>query len=106
MRHGDAEALRSLAPLWVNERKEPKGKKAAVGRMGTIAQCVSGDIVACESLDGLRVIYLEIAWQWNDGNAAQVRLWDFRGGGISLEPYFMRTVQTRQRCRWLRVRPK
>ncbi len=95
-----------LNPTWTSERRKPKGKEAAEGRMGTIAQCVAGDVVACESLDRKRIIYLAIAWQWRDGKAAQVRLWDFRAGGISCCAKLLRTVQATQRVRWMRVRVK
>ncbi len=106
MSHGDATGAPPLHSVWIHERRKPKGKEAMVGHMGTIAQCVPGDIVACESLDRKRIIYLEIAWWWNDGKAAQVRLWDFHGGGISCTAELLRTVQATQRVRWLRVRAR
>ena len=74
-----------------------------MGEMGTIGQCKAGDLVACESLDGKRVIWLEIAWQWPDGKAAQVRLYDFRAKEMSCCARLLRTVQTSQRVRWLGV---
>ena len=95
-----------LPSIWVDERKKPTGKAAAVGRMGTIAQCLPGDVVACESIDRKRIIYLEIAWLWNDKKAAQVRLFDTERGCISCAPHLLRTVMATQRVRWLGVRPK
>lgn len=106
MRHGDAGGPDLLPPKWTTERKKPKGKEAKAGGMGTIAQCLPGDIVACESLDRRRVIFLEIAWCWPDGKATQVRLWDFKERRISLCSRLLRTVQNVQRVRWLAVRPK
>ena len=106
MRHGDAEGSTHLPSVWIHERRTPKTKAAAVGRLGTIAQCVPGDVVACESLDGKRVIYLEIAWLWKDGKASQVRVYDFREREISTRPHLLRTVQNTQRVRWLGVRAR
>lgn len=105
MRHGDADGPTLLPPIWIHERRKPKGKAAAVGRLGTIGQCLPGDLVACESRDGKRIIYLKIAWMWKDG-AAMVRLYDFRAREISCGPELLRTVQSTQRVRWLGVRPK
>lgn len=108
MRHGDADgAPMPLNTRWVSERNKTKNvPAAAVGRMGTIAECVAGDVVACESMDRKRVIYLEIAWLWPDGKAAMVRLYDFKARAISLRSEFMRIVRSTQRVRWLGVRAK
>ena len=106
MNHGDATGGPPLHSVWIHERRKPKGKAAKVGELGTVGQCVAGDFVACESIDRKRIIYLEIAWWWKDGKAAQVRLWDFEEGKISCCAELLRTVQATQRVRWLGVRAK
>lgn len=106
MNHGDADVGHVPFSLWIHERRKPKGKKAMVGGWGTIANCVAGDLVACESRDRRRVIWLQIAWMWPDGKAAQVRLYDRRTGEISLHGSHLRTVMTTQRVRFLGVREK
>lgn len=110
MNHGDAKDIAPLSSVWIHERKKGKEKgsdrSAKLGHMGTIANCVAGDIVACESIDRKRIIWLEIAWQWPDGKAAQVRLYDRRTGGISTEARHLRTVKSTQRVRFLGVRAR
>jgi hypothetical protein len=97
-----------MGQRWVNERKKAKGRDtaAAVGRMGTIGNCLPGDLVACESLDRKRIIWLEIAWMWVDGKGAQVRIWSKRHGAITTHRRYMREVKASQRVRWLGVRAK
>ena len=109
MHGGESQGVEMPLSQWergVQTRTKPKNKRAVQYELGTIAQCLPGDVVACESIDGKRVIYLSIAWQWRNDEAAMVRLWDFRGGGISLKSEFMRTVQGFQKVRWITVRPR
>lgn len=105
MRHS-VDPMGPLNPQWTTERRKPKGREAKLHELGTIAQCVAGDVVACESLDGQRFIWLEIAWQWPDGKAAMARIYDRKAREISLLAPFMRTVYARQRVRWVGLRVK
>ena len=104
----EADAKRSSVPWgWTCQRKKSKKAKktaATVGDVGTIGECMAGAVVACESLDGRRIIWLTIAWQWPDGKAAAVRIYNQEAREIDLTAQFLRTVQAGQRVRWLGVR--
>jgi hypothetical protein len=104
--HNDASGPSVSSGLWTGRRSKPRGKEASAGSLGTIAQCLSGDIVACESLDRKHVTYLSIAWQFRDGKAAMVRFYDPAEGCISCTAENMGIVLSHQRIRWLGVRPK
>ena len=86
--------------MWTPIRSDPP---ATAGQLGTIANCIGGDLVCAESLDGKRFAWLEIAWTFRGGDA-MAHVWD--GKRINLTRRFLRIIRGGQRCRFLGVRNK
>jgi len=90
---------------WTHKRTAPEGKEAIAGELGTIANCLGGDLVCAESQDGERFAWLEIAWPLKSGDA-MAHVWNPERGRIDLRAPFLRQVKATQRCRFLGVRSK
>lgn len=85
-------------PVWTTKRTKPKGKKAEVGKMGTIDQCLGGDEIWLYNKTRSRRYRVTIAWGCRGG--AIVRMND---GQRSEDLRFMPATA---QVEWRKVRPK
>jgi len=90
--------------LWVSERDNPKGKQARAGELGTVANCLPGDVVCVEFVGRGRVVhcFASIGWVWPDGDV-QAHLAP-PGQPISLRSEHLRLLRAGQRVRFVKVR--
>jgi len=93
----DDEAER-LGALWVDRRTKPEGKRAEVGWVGTVANCLGGDEVWIYTKDDDRY-KATISWANKDGSA-MVRL----SGGRGWQS--LQRVSAETKVQWRKVRPK
>lgn len=79
------------------------GKEATAGELGTIAQCIGGDLVCAQSCDGTRYAWLLVGWTFDDGEA-MCHVHSAKRGCIDLRAPFLRQIKGWQKCRYLALR--
>jgi hypothetical protein len=65
--HEDARGNHDTGPTWVPSRAAPR--PLAQGDLATIADCLPGDLVVVQSVDGRRVVLAMVGFLWWDGGA-------------------------------------
>ena len=91
-----------LEAHYTSERTKPPNKRAKVGELGKISQCLGGDVVCIEFGPG-RYWFGCIAWPWPGGDA-QVHLWSPHDAKFPLTSEFLKMVSGACGVRWMKVR--